>query len=100
MNTLERAAREYARIPLHKDIDDDERYYNGHAVENYDTFKAGAKWAIDAIFNWLKENMDTRKTVTKDMLGKDMSIEYLTANFKSVEELIGNFQYDILVTEE
>ena len=38
MDTLEKAARDYARIPLHKDIDDDERYYNGHAVENYDTF--------------------------------------------------------------
>lgn len=100
MNTLEKAAREYARIPLHKDIDDDERYYNGHACENYDTFKAGANWAFETIFNWLKDNMDTRKTVMKDMLGKDMCFEYLTADFKSVDELIGNFKYDTLVTEE
>ena len=100
MDTLEKAAREYARIPLHKDIDDDERYYNGHAVENYDTFKAGAKWAIDSIFNWLKDNMDVQKSKMKDMLGNDMCLEYLTADFKSVDELIGNFEYDILVTEE
>lgn len=78
MNTLETAAREYARIKPDAFIDSEERYYNGHACENYDTFKAGANWAFDTIFNWLKENMDTRKTVTKDMLGKDMCIEYLT----------------------
>lgn len=100
MDTLEKAARDYARIPLHKDIDDDERYYNGHAVENYDTFKAGVNWAFDTIFNWLRDNMDTRKTVMKDMLGNDMCLEYLTADFKSVDELIGNFKYDKLVTEE
>lgn len=100
MNTLEKAAREYARIPLHKDIDDDERYYNSHAVENYDTFKAGANWAFDTIFNWLKDNMDTRKTVMKDILGKDMCVEYLTTDFKSVGELIGSFKYDELVMEK
>ena len=84
-----------AYIAGHKDIDD-----NGHAVENYDTFKYGAKWAFDTIFNWLKDNMDTRKTIVKDMLGNDMCLEYLTADFKSVDELIGNFKYDKLVTEE
>ena len=99
MNTLEKAARDYAGIKPDVFIDSEERYYNSHACEKYDTFKAGAKWAIDTIFNWLKDNMDTRKTVTKDMLGKDMCIEYLTADFKSVEELVGNFQYDILVEE-
>lgn len=44
--------------------------------------------------------MDTRKTVMKDMLGKDMCVEYLTADFKSVEELIGSFKYDELIMEE
>lgn len=100
MDTLEKAAREYARIKPDVLIDSEERYYNGHACENYDTFKAGANWAFETIFNWLKENMDTRKTVMKDMLGKDMCFEYLTADFKSVDELIGNFKYDTLVTEE
>ena len=100
MNTLEKAAREYARIKPDVFIDSEERYYNGHACEIYVTFKAGAHWAIATIFNWLKDNMDVRKTVMKDMRGKDMCVEYLTAGFKSVEELIGNFQYDILVTEE
>ena len=100
MNTLEKAARDYARIKPYVFIDSEERYYNGHACENYDTFKAGANWAFDTIFNWLRDNMDTRKTVMKDMLGNDMCLEYLTADFKSVDELIGNFKYDILVTEE
>ena len=100
MDTLEKAAREYARIKPDALIDSEERYYNGHACENYDTFKAGANWAFETIFNWLKDNMDTRKTVMKDMLGKDMCFEYLTADFKSVDELIGNFKYDTLVAEE
>ena len=65
-----------------------------------DAFEAGAEWAIETIFNWLKDNMDTRKTVMKDMLGKDMCVEYLTADFKSVNELIDSFKYDKLVTEE
>lgn len=100
MNTLEKAARDYARIKPDACIDSEERYYNCHACENYDTFKAGANWAFDTIFNWLKDNMDTRKTVMKDMLGNDMCVEYLTADFKSVDELIGNFKYDTLITEE
>ena len=100
MNTLEKAAREYAGIKPDVFIDSEERYYNSHACENYDTFKSGAKWAINTIFNWLKDNMDVQKSKTKDMLGNDMCLEYLTADFKSVEELIGNFKYDILVTEE
>ena len=100
MNTLETAARDYVRIKHDVFIDSEERYYNGHACEKYDTFKAGAHWAIDTIFNWLKENMDTRKSVVKDMLGNDMCFEYLTADFKSVDELIGNFKYDKLVAEE
>lgn len=100
MNTLEKAARDYAGIKPDVFIDSEERYYNSHACENYDTFKAGANWAFDTIFNWLKDNMDTRKTVMKDMLGKDMCVEYLTAGFKSVDELIGSFRYDELVMEE
>ena len=50
MNTLETAARDYARIKPDVFIDSEERYYNGHACENYDTFKAGANWAFDTIF--------------------------------------------------
>ena len=95
MNTLETAARDYAGIKPDVFIDSEERYYNGHACENYDTFKAGAHWAFDTIFKWLSDNMDTHRTTMKDMLGNDMCLEYLTADFKSVDELIGNFKYDI-----
>lgn len=48
MDTLEKAAREYARIPLHKDIND-ERYYNGHAVENYDPFMGSGTTALSTL---------------------------------------------------
>ena len=102
MNTLEKAAKEYAGIPYIKNIEQLNSNARGviTAIGEYNGFMVGAHWAIDAIFNWLKDNMDTRKTVMKDMLGNDMCIEYLTADFKSVDELIGNFKYDTLVTED
>ena len=102
MNTLEKSAREYADMPFDKNIEDlnTNARYTIECIGKYNGFIVGAHWAIDTIFNWLKENMDTQKTVTKDMLGNDMCIEYLTADFKSVDELIGNFKHDILVTEE
>ena len=57
MNTLEKAAREYAGIKPDVFVDSEERYYNGHACENYDTFKAGAEWMqktmIERACKWL-----------------------------------------------
>jgi hypothetical protein len=41
--TLEKAAKNYANIPLHRDIDSEERYFNSN-VREYDSFIAGAKW--------------------------------------------------------
>lgn len=46
-NILENAARDYARIKHDVDIDTEERYYNGHAVEQYETFKNGASFAVE-----------------------------------------------------
>jgi hypothetical protein len=40
--TLEEAAKNYANIPLHRDIDTEERYFNSN-VRDYDAFIAGAK---------------------------------------------------------
>ena len=102
MDTLEKVARDYAGIPFNKNIEDLNSDARGviTAIGEYNGFMVGANWAFDTIFNWLRDNMDTRKTVMKDMLGNDMCLEYLTADFKSVEELIGNFKYDTLVTEE
>jgi len=40
--TLEKAAKNYANIPLHRDIDTEERYFNSN-VRDYDAFIAGAK---------------------------------------------------------
>jgi hypothetical protein len=41
--TLEEAAKSYAKIPLHRDIDSEERYFNSD-VREYDAFIEGAKW--------------------------------------------------------
>jgi hypothetical protein len=41
--TLEEAAKNYADIPLHRDIDTEERYFNFN-VRDYDSFIEGAKW--------------------------------------------------------
>ena len=46
-NVLENAARDYARIKHDVIIDTEERYYNGHAVEQYETFKKGASFAVE-----------------------------------------------------
>jgi hypothetical protein len=45
MKTLEQEAKEYANIPLNRDIDSEERYFND-SVREYDSFIAGAnsKW--------------------------------------------------------
>jgi hypothetical protein len=101
MNTLEKTAREFASIAFDKSIEDLNSNARGviTATGEYNGFMVGAHWAIDTIFNWLKSNMDVQKSKMKDMLGKDMCLEYLTADFKSVDELIGKFKYDILVEE-
>jgi hypothetical protein len=41
MKTLEQEAREYANIPLNRNIDLEERYFND-SVREYDSFIAGA----------------------------------------------------------
>jgi hypothetical protein len=40
---LEEAAKNYIKLPLHKDIDGEERYYNSN-IKSYDAFIEGAKW--------------------------------------------------------
>ena len=41
--TVEQAAKEFSGIPLGRDIDMEERYYNTRTKE-YDAFKEGAAW--------------------------------------------------------
>jgi hypothetical protein len=41
--TIEEAAKKYAEIPLNRNIDTEERYFND-AVRKYDAFIAGAEW--------------------------------------------------------
>jgi hypothetical protein len=44
--TLEEAAKNYIKLPLHKDIDEEERYYNSN-IKSYDAFIKGAKWQAE-----------------------------------------------------
>ena len=43
------AAKNYAKIPLYKDVDTEERYFND-AVREYDAFMDGAEWAADKLY--------------------------------------------------
>ena len=48
--TLEEAAKNYIKLPLHKDIDGEERYYNSN-IKSYDSFMAGAKWQEEKMYS-------------------------------------------------
>ena len=48
--TLEEAAKNYAKIPLSRDIDTEERYFND-AVREYDAFSDGAKWQQQKMYS-------------------------------------------------
>jgi hypothetical protein len=47
--TLEEAAKKYAKIPTTKDIDEEERYYNSNC-NLYDAFKEGVKWQSERMY--------------------------------------------------
>ena len=47
---LEEAAKSYAKIPLHRDVDSEERYFND-AVREYDAFKDGAEWMQERMYS-------------------------------------------------
>jgi hypothetical protein len=48
--TLEEAAKIYAKIPLHREVDSEERYFNSN-VREYNGFKAGANWQAERMYN-------------------------------------------------
>jgi len=48
--TLEEAAKNYIKLPLHKDIDEEERYYNPN-IKSYDAFIEGAKWQAEKMYS-------------------------------------------------
>jgi hypothetical protein len=48
--TLEEAAKIYAKIPIVKSVDEEERYYNS-ACKLYDAFKAGANWQAETVYS-------------------------------------------------
>jgi hypothetical protein len=41
--TIEEAAKKYIKLPLDRDVDEEERYYNPN-IKSYDAFIAGALW--------------------------------------------------------
>jgi hypothetical protein len=48
--TLEEAAKIYAKIPIVKSVDEEERHYNS-ACKLYDAFKAGANWQAETVYS-------------------------------------------------
>jgi hypothetical protein len=48
--TLEEAAKKYIKLPLNKDIDEEQRYYNPN-IESYDAFIDGAKWQAERMYS-------------------------------------------------
>jgi hypothetical protein len=48
--TLEEAAKKYAKIPLNREVDSEERYFNSN-VREYDAFKAAANWRAQKMYS-------------------------------------------------
>lgn len=63
--TLHEAAKSYAKIPLHRDVDTEERYFND-SVREYDAFIDGAKWQSERSYS---------EEEVLDILRKSHSIE-------------------------
>jgi hypothetical protein len=97
--TLEKAAKNYANIPLHRDIDSEERYFNSN-VREYDSFIAGAKSdaAKDYWFKIFKEQ-EKNNYSEKDLrncyfsaiesTGEGWNGEYAEGNSPCIEEMFG-----------
>jgi hypothetical protein len=47
--TLEEAAKKYINLPLSKEMDEEERYFNSSSKE-YDAFIAGAEWQAKILY--------------------------------------------------
>jgi hypothetical protein len=73
--SLEEAAKSYAKIPLHRDIDSEERYFNSD-VREYDAFIDGAKW---------QQEQDRWKTVSEET--PPSNIELLVQSPKGIVHL-------------
>jgi len=97
--TLEEAAKNYANIPLHKDIDTEERYFNSN-VRDYDSFIAGAKSnaAKDYWYSQFQEQ-DKKFYSEEDFkncyfsaiksTGEGWNGEYAKGNSPCIEEMFG-----------
>lgn len=48
--TLEEAAKKYINLPLNREMDEEERYFNSRDKE-YDAFIAGAKWQSERMYS-------------------------------------------------
>jgi hypothetical protein len=100
MKTIEQEAKEYANIPLNRDIDSEERYFND-SVREYDSFIAGAnsKWVqaekVKAQIETLNI-LDTNLQVKVNTL-TEMASQADTENFNYLNSKIGGVR---LVKEE
>jgi hypothetical protein len=49
--TIEEAARIFAKLHPTRDIDEEERYFNSTNCKYYDAFKEGAKWQKERMYS-------------------------------------------------
>ena len=103
------AAKEFAKIPLNRDVDTEERYFND-AVREYDAFIAGASWQSSQPINsgWVsvEERLpDERKgwsnSLNVNLLLRDevelfVSTGSYSYHFKKWSEHLYNGSYEII----
>ena len=82
MKTLEEEAKRYAKIPINLHIDEEERYYRGSDVREYDSFIAGAnsKWVQS---EKIKAQIEAIRAV--DTYGIKHMLEYYEQQLNQIE---------------
>jgi hypothetical protein len=84
---IEEAAKTYANIPLDRDVDTEERYFND-AVREYDAFIDGAEWAADKLYT----EQDIRNTFIAGMENIDCNQEEGMFSTITIEEWLNKFK--------
>jgi hypothetical protein len=86
--TLEEAAKKYINLPLNKEMDEDERYFNSRDKE-YDAYIAGAKWQAERMYSEeelekiSKELFFAMANCDKNIIHKESDFEKWFEQFKN-----------------
>lgn len=73
--TVEQAAKEFSGIPLNRDIDSEEIYYNSRTKE-YNAFKAGAAWQKEQDRELISDLLKIVETLSESVNSNDYSREF------------------------